>query len=558
MNANLEFPDQPRADLDTSIGELIARAEHVLSVQGRLRELLSATRSVVDALDLDRVLAQIVQSAMTLVGAQYGALGVIDENRMLERFVHSGMPAEDVEKIGHLPRGYGLLGAVIDSAETIRLAHITDDPRSVGFPENHPPMDAFLGVPIRLRDEVYGNLYLTNPAAGSFSDDDEQLIEALASTAAIAIQNARLYDEARRRERLSQAFSQIATALLSPDTADVLGVVAEHLALVVASRLVTIAVPAGSEQVRIDVAHGEGSAELVGTAIPAVSSLAARAVESGAPAIDDSTERTFLDGRIRVGPGAAVPLIVSGRAIGALCVFRERGQSGFSRRDLDTIAEFAVQAGIAVSLAWARLDRQRLDIIDDRARIARDLHDHVIQRLFAISLGLQALSGVIPSQAERIDEHVSELDAAIADIRTAIFTLRSRHSGPQQTRHRVLDVVAELTPTLPRPPRVTFTGPVDLAVTGALADDVVAVVRESLANVARHANARNCSVSVSVGDADVTVVVDDDGDGLANDAGAPSGTANLAHRAAGHGGVFTLANGPVRGARARWTVPAVS
>jgi len=555
VNADLHFPDQPRAELDKTIGDLIARAEQVLAVQGRLRELLSATRTVIDALDLDTVLAQIVESAMRLVGAQYGALGVVDENRMLERFVHSGMPAEEVERVGHLPRGYGLLGAVIESAETIRLAHIADDARSVGFPTHHPPMDAFLGVPIRMRDEVYGNLYLTNPAAGTFSEEDEQLVEALAGTAAIAIQNARLYDEARRQERLSRAFSEIATALLSPDSTDVLGVVAEHVALVIPSRLVTIAVPERGEHIRIEVAQGEGSAELAGTTIPAISSLAARAIETGKPAVDDSSERTFLDGRIRVGPGAAVPLTVSGRAVGALCVFRQIRHHGFSRDELDTIAEFAVQAGIAVSLAWARIDRQRLAIIDDRARIARDLHDHVIQRLFAISLGLQALSGVIPSQADRLDEHVGQLDAAIADIRTAIFTLRSRHSGTQQTRHRILDAVTELTPTLPAPPRVVFIGPVDLAISGELADDVVAVVRESLANVARHANARHCSVSVEVGDADVTVTVDDDGDGLVEGAGAPSGTVNLAHRAAGHGGAFTLTNGPDRGARAQWRVP---
>jgi len=551
-------PDQPHAEFDQMIGDLVARAEHVVAAQARLRELLSATRSVIDDLDLDRVLGQIVQSAMKLVGAQYGALGVIDENRMLDSFVHFGMPAEEAEKISHLPHGYGLLGAVIDSAETIRLTHITDDARSVGFPEHHPPMDAFLGVPIRMRDEVYGNLYLTNPAAGTFTQEDEHLVEALASTAAIAIQNARLYDDARRQQRLSKAFSEIATSLLSPDTADVLGVVAEHVALVIPSRLVTIAVPDGRERIRIDVAHGEDAADLVGTTIPAVSSLAARAIESGLPSTDEHSERTFLDGRIRVGPGAAVPLTVSGRAIGALCVFRELGRSGFSHSELGTIAEFAAQAGVAVSVAWARLDRQRLDIIDDRSRIARNLHDHVIQRLFAISLGLQALSEVIPAQAERIDEHIGELDAAIADIRTAIFTLRSRPSGSQHTRHRILDVVAELTPTLATPPRITFTGPVDLTITGELADDVIAVVRESLANVARHANARNCSVSIAVGDADVTVTVDDDGDGLGKDAGAPSGTANLAHRAASHGGEFTLANGAERGARARWSVPMTS
>ncbi|AGW41075.1 two-component system sensor protein [Leifsonia xyli subsp. cynodontis DSM 46306] len=520
--------------------------------------LLDASRAITEELDLDRVLARIAQAAVALVGGRYGALGVIDAEGMLERFIHVGIDEDTAAAIGHLPEGHGLLGAVIDTAQTIRLPRLGDDPRSVGFPEHHPPMASFLGVPIRVRNEVYGNLYVTDQRTGAFTADDEDLIESLAVTAGIAIENARLYDEARRQQRLSLALSEISSALLSPGAGDVLGVVAERLAHLVPADLVTIVVPSDAEHVRIDIARGADSAALEGMLLPAAAVLATKAIDTGT-----TVAGSFLDedpataaGHRWTGSTAAAPLVAAGHAIGALCVSRPDGD-GFTPGELTTISEFATQAGLAISLAWAHRDRQRLEVIEDRSRIARDLHDHVIQRLFATGLRLQALATMEPAHADELEVDVTELDAAIADIRTAIFNLRSRppNDTRELARHRLLDVVNELTPTLSHAPRITFSGPIDLTLTGTLADDVVAVVREALANMARHANADHAEISVTVTAEQVIITVDDDGDGISPTATRSSGTANLAHRAAEHGGTFSLSDGPDGGTRVRWAVP---
>jgi signal transduction histidine kinase len=550
----LHFPDVPRSELENTISDLISQAQRVLSAQGRLRALLQAYRAVTEELDLDRVLTRIVEAAATLVGARYGALGVIDRRGLLERFVHVGIPPEDVARIGHLPEGHGLLGAVIDTGATIRLAHLRDDPRSVGFPAHHPPMDAFLGVPVRVRDQVFGNLYLTEPLDGAFSAEDEELIESLAATAGIAIENARLYDEARRQERLSTAQSEVRAALLSPDTVDVLGVVAERVASVVPVELVTVVVPTATDsEMRIDVARGPDAERLRDVVLPAGSTPAGRAMSVGAVVTEEAW--IHADSGIRLGPTAAVPLTAGGHAVGALCVSRREGGEAFTHPELTAISDFAAQAGIAISLAWARRDRERLEVVEDRGRIARDLHDHVIQRLFATGLGLQALAAADPAHAVEIDARVAEIDAAIADIRTAIFALRGRDSAASPSRQRLLDLIGELAPVLPSPPRITFTGPVDLILKGPLADDVVAVVRESLANVARHANARSASVSVVITEADVAVSVEDDGDGVDPGAERTGGTLNLAQRAQARGGTYALERLDDRGTRAHWRVP---
>lgn len=543
----LTFPDVPRLELEKTIADLMARAQHVLTAQGRLRSLLGATRAVSEDLDLDAVLRRIVSSAVELVGAQYGALGVIDEDGLLERFIHQGIPADVVREIGAPPAGHGLLGAVIELGETIRIPRIADDPRSVGFPEHHPPMDAFLGVPIRIRGRTFGNLYLTDPEKDLFSDEDQELIEALASTAGVAIENARLFAETRRRERLGTALSEVTATLLSPDAGDALAIVAEAVATVVPAELVAIVTPGDDDRLRIDVARGPEGAALEGTHYPAAGALAARAIAEGRlivahlPAAADAVFRPF-------GHTVAVPLVVGGDAVGALCV--SRSSATYTRMELDTVSDFASQAGIAISLAQAREQRQRLELVEDRSRIARDLHDHVIQRLFATALGLQALASAHPGQAEALDRHIEEIDATITDIRTAIFALRSHDTTGPGLRGRLLALISSTAPL----PRITFAGPVDLVVTDALADDLIAVVRESLANVTRHARAHWASVAVLVSESDVVVTVEDDGVGLPENA-VRSGTANLMARAEQRGGECTLENRAGGGTRVRWSVP---
>lgn len=258
--------------------------------------------------------------------------------------------------------------------------------------------------------------------------------------------------------------------------------------------------------------------------------------------------------RVDAASTIAVPLAVSGRAVGALCATRGSDRPRFTTSDLASASEFAVQGGLAVALAWACADRQRLDLIEERARIARDLHDNLIQRLFGTGLGLQTPAASTPAHADSIDRHVAEIDAAIADIRTAIFTLRLRPGAPS-ARHRLLDVVTEFTSDLSAPAQITFSGPVDLIVVDALADDVVAVVREVLSNVARHANATTTKVDVLVSVDAVIITVDDDGDGVPTHITRTSGIQNLRMRARSHGGAFTLERRQPTGTRARWQAP---
>lgn len=554
-DGHLNFPDERRSELERTITEMVERAHRVLGAQGRLRSLLRASQAVVEDLELKRVLRDIAEAALTLVDAQYGALGVIDRDGRLEQFIHVGMPDVVAAAIGHLPEGHGILGAVIESEHPIRLEDLGDDPRSVGFPAHHPPMRTFLGVPIRVRGEIYGNLYLTNRAGGTFTDEDEELVLALASTAAIAIDNARRFEESRRLQRLSSALAEINAALLAPDVGDVFGVLAERVASLVDADLVCIVVPESlTRRQRVAIARGTGAESLEGADVTSPNSVASRAMANGGVAVSEGPEDALSgDPRLAEGVTVAVPLVVGGESAGALCVTRGEKERRFSPEDLSTLAEFAAQAGLALALAQARADRQRLDLIEERARIARDLHDNVIQRLFGAGLRLQALAAEIPAHAATIAAQVGEIDAAIADFRTAIFTLQT--SDPRSLRRRLLDVVNELAPLLDGSPRIAFSGPVDLLVTGLLADDVVAVVRESLTNVARHARATTTEVSVTATASHVTIVVDDDGIGISAQPARTSGTANLVTRARTHAGVCDIEARSTGGTRVRWHVP---
>jgi signal transduction histidine kinase len=513
----LDFPDAPRSDLERTIEDLMSSAHRVLATQGRLRHLLEANRAVVEQLDLEQVLRRIAEAAVSLVDARYGALGVIAPDGHLEQFIHVGIAESDARAIGHLPEGHGLLGAVVEAARPVRLQHLSEDPRSSGFPAHHPQMDGFLGVPIRVRGEVYGNLYLTNRADGPFTQEDEDLVTALAATAGIAIDNARLFDEAQRRQRWSTALAEVTSALLSGESDDILGIVVDRVASAIEAESVTITLPHSAGQVA-------GPLTATGADYPP-------------------------------GLTVSVPLIALGRELGVLTIARSAGSAPFADDELSMATEFAAQASVAIELARGRTDSQRLELADDRSRIARDLHDHVIQRLFATGLGLQSLAGRAPEELRAaLSGQIDGIDAAIAEIRTAVFTLNSRpESDEPSLRHRVLDVVSELAPGLVTAPRLTFSGPVDLLIDGDLAADVIAVVREGLSNVIRHASASESSIDVSIrGDA-VSVMIDDDGAGVSRRPTRSSGTKNLAARAAEHGGTFDLSRRTPRGTTMRWT-----
>ena len=557
-DVELAFPDGPRSRLDLAIRDLLSSAQDVLATEGRLRSLLKASRVVADELELPIVLRTIVEAAVELVGARYGAIGVISPDGMLEQFIHVGMPDELVAHIGHLPEGHGVLGALIADQHPIRLEHLSEDPRSVGFPDGHPPMDSFVGVPVRVRGEVYGNLYLTEQLSGQFSAEDEQLLSALAATAGAAIDHARLYDESERRRNWSAASAEITATLLSEDSELSLSILAERVAALADADLVCVVVPLNDGHLSVEMAGGPLGKHFVGSAYAGDGTVAAQALASRQPILADMGDDSGLEPQLSIGPTMAVPLTSADNPMGVLTVSRLAGRPRFTTTDLDMAAEFATQAGLALRLAAGRRDAQALALLEDRGRIARDLHDHVIQRLFGAGLSLQGVASSVTDSAIRakIDEQIETLDAAIVEIRTAIFTMTAQASArPLSLRHRVIDVLGEMAELFNESPQLSFGGPVDLLVPADVSDDVLAVVREALTNVARHANCTRAWVSIVADATKVTVVVEDDGVGLDPQEQRRSGLDNLDTRAVGHGGACTLTDRVPSGTTLTWSVP---
>jgi signal transduction histidine kinase len=497
------------------------------------------------------VLRRIVEAAHELVGARYAALGVIAPDGHLAEFIHTGMPADTVDRIGHLPQGKDLLGALIENPRPIRLRSIGDDSRSSGFPPDHPPMQSFLGVPIRVRDEVFGNLYLAESTNSEFSAEDEELTKALAATAGVAIDNVRLYETARTRQEWLRASAAITDRLI-----------AERSREIAHADLVTVVLPADDgHELRVEVAVGTNADDLPGLRVPWEGSLSGRVFTTGKPLrVSGPNEQPGLayvaSGELDVGPVLVVPLLGSHQVHGVLTAARLQGGPAFTAEDLDMAADFANQASLAVELAEARTERQRAAMLDERERIAADLHDHVIQRLFAAGLSLQSVAAGLGSgrATDRILGLIQDLDDTIGQIRTTIFQL---HQVPQAAdrgvRARLLDVVTDVTPALGFAPGVRFAGVLEGTVSAEVAEDLVAVLREALSNVARHARARSAEVDITAGPDRLTLDVRDDGVGMAPTTRL-SGLANLRHRAERHGGSLTLAPRDTAGTWLSWSV----
>jgi GAF domain-containing protein len=470
--------------------------------QERLHELLRASTSVVEHLDLDAVLTAIVDAARSLAGARYGALGVIGRQDGLERFIHRGMPDDVVHELGHPPHGLGVLGAVIDERAPIRLEHLADDPRSVGFPAHHPPMDSFLGVPIRVRDAVYGNLYLTDAAAGAFTAEDEELVVALAATAGIAIENARLFAQARTREAWSAALADVLGALLDTTGDDALEIVVERVGPLLGARLTTIAVPLhGGRHLRVTAAHGEGADARRGRIHPARGSLEGRALESRQAAYVARPGAASSSQAPTQGPTVAIPLFSGDEPLGVLTIEREPGAPEFGETDLEMAFVFAGQAGVAIEVARGRDDRRRLDAAHRRGRVARDLHDHVIQRLYGAGLGLQSIAPDVAPDV--IGEQLDTLDAAVREIRTIILSLAQGEGGG--LRDRLLAMIAEASSDLEAPPRILFSGAIDVLVPAGLAGEIEALLRDAVTD----AVAASAGQSPAREPLDIALTVDD-------------------------------------------------
>jgi len=558
----LRFPDVPKLELDELIDQLVDRAQDVKRAQGRLRALLRAIETVTGDLALEVVLRNVVEAGCELAHAQYGALGVIGPDGGLEQFITVGVDDETAARIGPLPQGKGLLGALITDPRPIRLRHMTDDSRSTGFPPNHPPMESFLGVPIHVRDEVYGNLYLANSDRGEFGADDEELVIALALAAGTAISNARLFQESAMQQRWLEASVEIGAQLLSASGEDPLRVVARRAIEIADADIVSVGLltPDGESFV-VEEAFGNRAAELIGRSFPLAGSLPGRVLAEGVPMLapitsGDELPATYLSLVIEVGPLMVLPLRGTGAPRGVLSLCRARGRQAFSARDLAMADGFASHASVALELADSRAAEQKLVLLEDRDRIAMDLHDHVIQELFAIGLSLEATATQLDDDAvaQRLRTRVEDIDRTIRRIRTSIFELRGMlGSAGDGLRQRVLDVSADLTAALGFVPNVTFSGVLDPRLTDALIDDVVACVRETLTNVAKHARAKSAMVDLSLAGEVLTVMVTDDGIGFRGTTRS-SGTANLGARAQKWSGTFALAPGSAGGTTATWTV----
>ena len=532
----------------------------------RLHALLQAVLSIGSELDLDAVLRRIVETAAELAEARYAALGVLDpsgESR-LAQFITVGIDDSARRDIGDLPHGRGVLGLLISEPRAIRLADLADHPASYGFPPNHPPMHTFLGVPISVRGEAFGNLYLTEKrGGGEFSEVDEQVVMTLASAAGLAVQNARLYEQAQLRHQWLEAASSIQTRLLAgTPTVEVLPELVAAARQLAAADIAFLALPVGDGTLQVQAADGEGAQRLHDRTI-AEQSLAVQVMRDGQPTavVDAMTDPRIWPGLLHaagVGPALYVPLGGGdSEAMGTLVVGRIGDKPAFGQETLRLVDSFAGQAAIAMRLGAAAADREQLAVLGDRDRIARDLHDLVIQRLFATGMSLEgAVRGMQPPEkAERVRRAADDLDATIKEIRTSIFALQqpAPHAG-EGVRQAVLQAVAAARPSLSFEPDVVFHGAVDTLVPPSVAEQMLAVLRESLSNIARHAAASTASVSISADPDRVEMVVLDNGAGLPA-AGRRSGLANLARRAADLGGAFTAESGPAGGTRLCWSVP---
>jgi signal transduction histidine kinase len=569
------LPGLSHVGLDDLLAELRDRAGAVRDAQERQAALLDAVVSISADLDLPTVLQRIVSTACLLVDARYGALGVLGrDHEHLSEFVTFGVDDDLREKIGGFPHGRGVLGTLIEDPRPLRLPDITKHPQSVGFPPHHPPMRSFLGVPVRTRDDVFGNLYLAEKLdaggapGGEFTLQDEEVVVALAAAAGVAVDNARLYEQVRRRQRWLQAAAQASALVVSePSTRAALSGVAR--AVQTASDCdVCLLLLAG----RRSAGPSDGPVELVVQSVAGASAPGESLLGVGLP--QEATARLGatrvplvvriedlppeLNGLRRPALGTVVwaPLWAGDNEVGAVLIgWHDESVPESTEQGLGMVETFTEQVALALELAAAQEDRERLAVLEDRDRIAKDLHDLVIQRLFAIGLTIQAAArdAVRQPVQERLEQAVDDLDDTIKDVRRTIFHLHGRGAAGGGLTADLESVVAEARPALGFLPRLRTEGPAS-AVAPEVAADLVAVLREALSNVARHAGARRVEVCLRVGPP-LTLTVEDDGVGIPAETGRRSGLANLSERATAHGGRFSVEPRLAGGTTLTWQVP---
>ncbi len=512
---------------------------------GPAQALLDAVVAISSDLDLTSVLQRIVLSACELTDARFGALGVIGPDDNLVEFITHGVDPHEREMIGSPPRGRGILRLLIDNPEPIRLPDLSAHPSSYGFPPNHPPMRSFLGVPVRIRGTVFGNLYLTEKSgAAAFSELDERLLLALATAAGFVIENARAYRLSERRRQVLEAAAELEVSLQPPIS----------LERALSQVTITARAVSGASATGI-VRYGEVGPELVtsdGPGADALDELVPSIAEAGAEL--DGTMLVSLPGADGAPDVMVLPLRsqLSDRCV--LAALFSEGPRAREYAEQELLASFADQAALALDRAQAMEDREELALISDRDRIARDLHDVVIQRLFATGLQLQGIRSVavLPEVIDRLDKAVDDLDQTIRDIRSTIFELRDREGV--SLRAEVRGIVKDYSPVLGFTPAVKLVGPVDTAVGSAVAEQLTAVLREAVSNIARHAFADRAEIEIRADAREVVLTVTDNGAGLPEDR-TESGLRNARRRASGLGGAFELRPGDDGGTVFCWSVP---
>jgi signal transduction histidine kinase len=536
----------------------------------RLRVLVESGIALSSELSLDSLLQRIVETAAELTGARYAALGVIDRSgQSLERFLTTGIDADTHSAIGALPRGRGILGVLIRDATPLRLDDLSVDPRSVGFPPNHPPMKTFLGVPILLRGVAYGNLYLTEKREGQFTEEDEELSRLLAAQAAVAIDNARLYETSSRWLRQLESVNEIGNALASEiELEPLLGLVARRLRELVDARIVLIALRESPATLRIVVAEGDGAEIAAGAELGVRDSKTGRVLERGHSErvdaiVDDPEFDQAFTRRLGVSSALYVPLLVQGRTMGVVSAHDRRGgDPRFSDEDLRIAEALGARASIAVDLA----DRVSRDAVrrvlgaqeQERARLARELHDQTGQALTSILLGLKTLEEAVETEDGR---------ASAASLRALVV----------DTLHDVRNLAVELRPAalddfgvIPALERLVDsfrenTG-IDISMEASIGSARLAselettlyrLVQEALTNIVKHADAGHVSISIVRTDGSISAVVEDDGRGFTPDGTRADalGLVGMRERVALLNGRITVESAPGRGTTLAVEVP---
>jgi signal transduction histidine kinase len=531
--------------------------------------LTAALRAAASGSQLDATLHDIVEAAVRHVDARYGALGVLTpDGQRLDRFVVVGMDAEDRERIGRLPEGRGVLGLLVAEPRLLRLDDLGEHPASLGFPEGHPPMQSFLGVPVRVGEALFGNLYLTEKRTGTpFTPADAEVAQALAAVAGMAIENARQAERTETRRKWAQAATEMATALLSGvDPDEVLRAVSTRVSVLTDADMAGVMSPSADDGDTMTVVAAVGSPadDYEGVRLPLAGTFLGALHDAGVPRLMEDISTMPVIGRraaavveltAEFGPGMITPL-GTGPGRGMLWALRSSGREPFDHDDLNLMSGFAAQATVVLELARSQQRARRLQVQADRERIARDLHDHVVQRIFATALSLDRLGRSVeedrPELAAGLSRSVDELHVTIARIRTSIFELHeAEDASAAAVRRRLAEVVRSVTDGHEvRPDLRIRTDREDLPPDLVL--DLVAVVRELVTNVVRHAQARRVTVAVEFTDT-ASVVVTDDGRGLPP-VTVRSGLTNLADRAERWGGQLTTVSSE-SGTEIRWTAP---